>query len=293
MQLSSPRKILKKFNVLKMINRIIKLGISILYYCFYKIISSVFGLAGKKPPATFEVLYYHEIYSEHKELFARQVKDIIRITEPVGSGFKGQLSNGKHYVAVTFDDGFQCLLDNAFPELVQHKIPFTVFMPSAYIGKHPGWITDTNNPNHNETVMTSEQINSLPKNLVTIGSHCVTHPNLNLLKQSDAVKELVDSRKQLNEIIDTEVTLLAFPYGEYSKNIVEWSKKAGYVRVFSGLPDPPFSEKFGFLAGRISVTPYDWPIEFRLKLRGAYQWLPLAVTVKGTMRKMLRTFNGK
>jgi len=277
----------------KMINRTIKLSISILYYCFYKIISSVLGLAGKKPPATFEVLYYHEIFSEHKELFASQVKDIVNITEPVGSGFNGQLSSGKHYIAVTFDDGFQCLLENAFPELELHKIPFTVFMPSAYIGKHPGWITDTNHPNHNETVMTSGQINSLPKNLVTIGSHCVTHPNLNLLKESDAVKELMDSRTQLNEIIDAEVTLLAFPYGEYSKNIVEWAKKAGYERVFSGLPDPPFSDKFGLLTGRISVTPYDWPLEFRLKLMGAYKWLPIAVSVKSKILKMLRLFRRK
>ncbi len=276
-----------------MINRIIKLLITLLYYCLYKIISSILGLAGKKPPATFEVLYYHEILPEHKKKFALQIKEIIRITETVGSSNNGPLSNGKHYVAVTFDDGFQCLLENAFPELVQHKIPFTVFIPSAYIGKHPGWITDTNNPNYNESVMTSGQINFLPKNLITIGSHCVTHPNLNLLKESDAVKELMDSRKKLNEIFDTEVTLLAFPYGEYSKNIVEWSKKAGYERVFSGLPDPPFTEKFGFLTGRISVTPYDWPIEFRLKLMGAYKWLPIAVTVKGKMLKMFRLSNRK
>ena len=76
-----------------MINRIIKLGISVIYYWLYKIISSILGLAGKKPPATFEVLYYHEIMPEHKKKFALQIKEIIRITETVGSGFKGLLGN--------------------------------------------------------------------------------------------------------------------------------------------------------------------------------------------------------
>jgi hypothetical protein len=34
------------------------------------------------------------------------------------------------------------------------------------------------------------------------------------------------------------------------------------------------------LLGRISVAPRDWPLEFRMKSEGAYEWLALAVPVK-------------
>jgi hypothetical protein len=35
-----------------------------------------------------------------------------------------------------------------------------------------------------------------------------------------------------------------------------------------------------FVTGRIDVQPTDWQIEFRLKVLGAYRWLPHAFAVK-------------
>jgi hypothetical protein len=40
--------------------------------------------------------------------------------------------------------------------------------------------------------------------------------------------------------------------------------------------------------GRIGVTPHDWPLEYRLKVIGAYQWLPLAIAAKRWVRRVLR-----
>jgi len=248
------------------------------------------GIVKKKLPGTFVVLCYHEIVPEHPEKFANQVKEVIRITKPVNADYKEPLQRGKHYVAITFDDGFQCLLENAFPELYRYRIPFTVFIPTAFIGQSPGWITDEKNKNRNEFVMTSEQIKTIQENLVTVGSHCVTHPHLTLMKESEVRKELIESRNNLKDIWSSEIKLLAFPYGEYNEKILEWAKQAGYKRVFSGLPTAPFSKKDGFLSGRIDVSPDDWLIEFRLKLMGAYTWLPLAVTLKSKLRKSLRYF---
>ena len=46
-----------------------------------------------------------------------------------------------------------------------------------------------------------------------------------------------------------------------------------------------------FVTGRIAVNPTDWELEFRLKILGAYQWLPRVIAYK---RKLLgRHFDEK
>jgi hypothetical protein len=42
------------------------------------------------------------------------------------------------------------------------------------------------------------------------------------------------------------------------------------------------------VVGRIEVSPTDWPLEFRLKIRGAYQWLPLAMSAKRKVVSLLK-----
>jgi hypothetical protein len=42
--------------------------------------------------------------------------------------------------------------------------------------------------------MTSEQLKCLPKDLVMIASHCVTHPNLAFLSEENIKKELAESK---------------------------------------------------------------------------------------------------
>ena len=124
------------------------------------------------------------------------------------------------------------------------------------------------------------QIKALPIDLITIGSHCVTHPNLTQIGEKKTKEELGKSKMDLEKITGREVNILAFPYSAYNQKIVEWAKQAGYKHMFSG--QSTFSSQF--LTGRISVSPDDWPIEFRLKLLGAYQWLPLAIVVKCKLR---------
>jgi hypothetical protein len=47
------------------------------------------------------------------------------------------------------------------------------------------------------------------------------------------------------------------------------------------------------LLGRISVSPRDWPLEFRLKVRGAYNWMAVAVPVKRAILHLLRSGTGR
>jgi len=76
------------------------------------------------------------------------------------------------------------------------------------------------------------------------------------------------------------VTTFSFPYGAFNAQLVEWCRDAGYERVFTTLPVIASSEPEEFAVGRVSVEPTDWSLEFRLKVLGAYRWLPLAYKMK-------------
>ena len=75
------------------------------------------------------------------------------------------LSAGRRYAAVTFDDGFVGVANQAVPELVQRNIPATIFVTSDLLGHNPGW------PGYPDRFMSLEELHQLPDDLIVLGSH--------------------------------------------------------------------------------------------------------------------------
>jgi len=271
-----------------MMKRIISLFISFFFLVTYKLFTLLLSLCKKKLPGRLVILMYHTVKPYQRERFASQLDILIKKCNPVFANIIKKLKNGQNYVAVTFDDGFQCVVENALPELNIREIPVTLFIPTGFLGKNLSWDKNTTQKYSDKLIISAEQLKNLNSNLITIGSHSVTHSNLTLLSEENIKKELVESKNRLEIILNKEITLLAFPYGEYNKNVLDISKKTGYKRVFSTLPTSPFYRINAFLLGRINVSPDDWFIEFRLKLLGAYQWLPLAVLLKRKLKNQIR-----
>lgn len=267
--------------------RIFKLIVSIGYYSF-RCLSTWFKLlVGIKKQGTCIVIYFHSVKSEQRSKFARQMDDLIRLATPVRSDIVEPLQCGVHHVAVTFDDGLMNVVENALPELIHRNIPATIFIPSKFLGKPAIWDIEQENQDSQEFCMTSDQLKRLPSNLVSIGSHTLTHARLTIIDDQKVFKELYDSRKELEGITSKDVTLLSFPYGEHNRNILRLALKAGYKRVFTIIPSFTFSKPGEYVSGRIRTDPEDWRIEFCLKLLGAYCWLPFAYAFK---RKIKRYF---
>jgi len=234
------------------------------------------------------VLYYHAVPPECRQQFARQMDILLSCTKPVEAGVRLPLSEGGKYASVTFDDGYESVMDNALPELEARRIPCTIFVITEALGQWPTWLTgpDSDRELHGR-VLSADQLRQLSSDMVTIGSHSMTHPKLPFLSQQEATKELVGSRLKLEEILHKQVRLFSFPYGAFNKELVRWCREAGYERVFTILPVLAFTGSQEFVAGRVWVEPTDWPLEFRLKLLGAYRWLPSAFALK---RKLLSSF---
>jgi len=206
--------------------------------------------------------------------FAKQMDQLLSYAKPIAANEATTLQPGTHHVAVTFDDGFKNFYECALPELVKRGIPATMFVITDVIGKTFG------PDGYAEEVMSLEQIRALPESLVTIGSHTLTHPLLPSINLDQAKREIALSRAKLEEQLHRRIVLFSFPYGGFNQKLVEMCHEAGYQRIFSTLPHFAFREPHEFVTGRVPVDPTDWPLEFRLKLAGAYRWSPWAFELK-------------
>ncbi|PQJ85133.1 polysaccharide deacetylase family protein [Aliivibrio sifiae] len=64
--------------------------------------------------------------------------------------------------------------------------------------------------------------------LVTIGSHTVTHPRLSQLKSQNVEFELLESKRKLENVLGAEVKHFAYPYGDHNERVKAMVRKVGY-----------------------------------------------------------------
>jgi peptidoglycan/xylan/chitin deacetylase (PgdA/CDA1 family) len=204
---------------------------------------------------------------------------LLRLTSPISIDPVPPLASGVRYSAVTFDDFFQSVVEIALPELKKRNIPCTLFVTTEVLGKYADWWPQFS-PERSERIGPLELLQQFPTDLVAIGSHTLTHPKLPLLNERDARREISASRHSLEELLNRKIATFSFPFGAFNRELVEWCRKAGYERIFTTLPVMAFEDPQEFVTGRVKADPTDWPLEFRLKLLGAYQWLPSAFTLK-------------
>jgi peptidoglycan/xylan/chitin deacetylase (PgdA/CDA1 family) len=271
-----------------MLDRLVKLIISILFFFANSIAQNISKFFGKSSCGTLVVLTYHSVKAHQRQRFEKQMKLLLKSGKAVLADVGNQLPGGRHHIAVTFDDGFQSILENALPALHKLGIPVTVFVPTGFLGMRPGWIRRLDQENYGEIVLREDQLKSLADEGVLIGSHCVTHPKVTSLQPEMAKKELIESKGKLESILGRKVTLFSFPYNDFNESVIDLAKQAGYSRTFANVPTYPISRVDRFLLGRLHVTPEDWGIEYWLKLKGNYQWLPVAISVKRKLKKMVK-----
>lgn len=272
-----------------MAKRIVKLTISLFYFIVRRF--SQFALRFLGRPPSLIVLYYHGVPLAHRLSFARQMDSIGRGARVVPANYGGRLSWGRPNVAITFDDAYVSVAENALPQLLARGFHATIFVPVGVLGNSPTWPVEDGSADAKETVMSAEQIARLPSSLVTVGSHTISHPHLSRLDESRAREEIEGSRQKLQKLVEQEVRLLAFPYGDHDDSTIELCRAAGYDHVYSVVPDAVVTTSPSFVRGRVKVDPFDWPLEFFLKYHGAYCWSSHLSFLKRGLGNWRRTRN--
>lgn len=117
-------------------------------------------------------------------------------------------------VAITFDDAYESVYREAFPELQSRNMPFTVFVATEAVDRRQ------------QHSLSWEQMRDLADSgLAAFGAHSVTHAHL--LQGSEhgvsqawvtrVEAEIDDSVARLEaELPDASITAFAYPFGEFS-----------------------------------------------------------------------------
>ncbi len=271
--------------------RMTKLTISLLFYAAREFWRFVLQLAGRSPDRKLVILYYHGIPDAYRSSFVRQLEAIRRGAQVVPASYRGRLPSRVPNVAITFDDAYVSVAENALSELTSRGFHSTIFVPIGALGSPPTWQMEDGSPDAHETVVSADQLTKLPSSLVAVGSHSCTHPRLSRLAPSEAKNEIEGSRIKLEELTKQDVRLFAFPYGDHDASTIELCRMAGFEYVFSTSPNPVDTTGSAFVRGRVKVDPFDGPLEFFLKFNGAYAWAPYVSSWKKRLRSHNQTWS--
>jgi len=266
--------------------RLFELIVSALYFALQSCLAGISRAVGRERGCGGVVLTYHSVSDAHKAKFASQMDQLLQAGQAVFADASGDPSTGRRRIAVTFDDGYANILRNAVPALRERNIPCVVFMTTKYMGEKPGWILDEDNPNRNEPLISAEQLQSLQGGLVKIGSHTHRHALLGACDRDTLIDELSLSKKALESLLSREVDLLSLPYGSMNLDTLRCSGAAGYRMLFVNVPYPDSVKEGMRVVGRTHVAMEDWAIEYRLKLRGAYDWISVTYIAKKNIKRL-------
>jgi peptidoglycan/xylan/chitin deacetylase (PgdA/CDA1 family) len=274
---------LHKTSLVRWAIRAATLGISLVVFSLDQIWLNLGRELGLDFPCRCSVLYYHSVPNDFSGRFEHQMRLLLKLAHPLDLRFLSNCSGAERSVAITFDDATESFNEHAVPVLLRLQIPATVFAVADSLGTRPGWGDRYYLPD--ERVMSETELRSLP-DAISVGSHTLTHPSLTALDADRAREEIVGSRRRLEEILLRPVTLFSFPHGHFNDALIQQCREAGYDRVFT--TEPKCAHEDNFVIGRVSVDPWDWPLEFRLKMMGAYRW---RISARAVFNRMCRTFS--
>ena len=129
-------------------------------------------------------------------------------------------------VAITFDDGWQGVFDNALPILEEFELPATCFVVGLAPGRDPRF-------------MDWDTVRRLTDSgLVDVGSHAMRHSELQQLGDHELEWEVGASRELVEKELHREVRFFAYPYGtprHFNDTCKHAVASAGYRAAFTAV----------------------------------------------------------
>jgi peptidoglycan/xylan/chitin deacetylase (PgdA/CDA1 family) len=202
------------------------------------------------------------IYGIAPELFAKHMAALAAHADiaPVALA-PDATSPRRTRVAVTFDDGYRDNLTLAAPVLLQHQIPFTVFVCTGFMRDASGnFLTATE----------LRELAALPG--VTIGSHGATHAPLTGLDDAALRNELASSKAEIEDATGRPVNAISYPHGAVDRRVRNAAAAAGYAVGACSRFDINDAARDRLLLCRTDIHGNDPVRVFEQKLRGDWDW---------------------
>jgi peptidoglycan/xylan/chitin deacetylase (PgdA/CDA1 family) len=224
------------------------------------------------------ILLYHRVSDDSDELAVRTSRFRRQMEYLASTGFRvvdvpeavRLLESGDplaHTVALSFDDGFRDVVENALPVLVEHGFRATVFLATAVTDGRASFSWYERQPpllNWGEIVALDR------RGTLSFEAHSLTHPNLLRLGEEAARREIFGSRKELEKRLGRAGTIFCYPAGLFSERERSLAEEAGFTAAVSCEPGMNTASTDRFALHRIQIDRRDRLIDFRAKLLGGH-----------------------
>lgn len=194
------------------------------------------------------------LFTEQMDLLEEKDYKVLSLEEVLWRLGKGKPFPGNS-VALTFDDAYVSVYENAWPILQKRGWPFTVFVSTDYIDRRFG------------NYMNWDQLRELSAAGVLIANHSVAHASALVRRESEASqdwldvlqKDAVSAAERIRAETGVAPRVYAWPYGEYNDAaeqviadlgwyaVGQQSGPAGFNSSLTAIPRFPVSPGFARL----------------------------------------------
>ena len=140
--------------------------------------------------------------------------NLVDLADPDKKAISKIIFDKKKPIVITFDDGYEDAYTNAWPTLKENGFTGTFFIIRNFVDR--------------EEYINQNQIDTLSKAGMEIGSHTLSHPSLEKLSS-------VDQRTQIFDSKDNAKTF-CYPSGKYNDITLSLVKEAGYLAAVTTNP---------------------------------------------------------
>lgn len=237
-------------------------------------------------------LFYHRVSDDRDSLAVSPTRFREQMAFLAQEGYRGidivtareLLARGEcpsNVIALSFDDGYLDVAQNAMPVLEQHGFKATVFVVT---GAADGRVSFSWYKRKHPPVLQWPDIVALDRDsALRFEAHSVTHPKLPSLSDDMARAEIVDCKAALEERLGRRIRAFCYPSGLFGPRDRALVAAANYDMAASCEPgvNGPTTDRFALR--RIQIFPQDRLLDFRAKVAGAHD-SPLFL--RGMYRKM-------
>lgn len=222
------------------------------------------------PPCLAEEGYRRYIVTEAQ--FRNQIRHMLKNSISGISVTEALQLPSAHGVAITFDDGFETDLTVAAPLLREACFSATFYLVVGSIGAAGR--------------LSLPQVRELERFGFEIGCHSMSHPHLTELSGDKLHREIVDAKKELEQMIGKRVDHFSCPGGRWNRSVAELARKAGYRSVTTSRIGVNLPGADPYSLARVAVMRRTTLTLFENMCRGKALWRPRMreLVLKGAKR---------
>ncbi len=161
-----------------------------------------------------------EQFDAHLEELKKDKYNIVPL-ETIVKAFRTNVKLPPRTIAITIDDAYLSILENAWPRLRKAGFPFTLFVSTEPVNRNiPGYLN-------------WRQIQEMARDpLVTIGHHAHSHDHLLYMSAEQAARDIDAASATYQKELGYVPEIFAYPFGEYNPALQNTLKKRNITAAF-------------------------------------------------------------